>query len=89
MGSSNQFHSGVMKKLLLLALKPSLAQIKHLWVDRRYEREKLIGWMREENNSELEIVSRICKKFELLPRRWIVKPSFDWLNRSDLLSKDN
>jgi putative transposase len=36
----------------------------------------------------MEVISRIGKAFETLPKRWIVERTLGWLNRFRRLSKD-
>jgi putative transposase len=36
----------------------------------------------------VEVIERIAKTFEILPKRWIVERTFGWLNRYRRLSKD-
>jgi putative transposase len=36
----------------------------------------------------VEVIERISKTFERLPKRWIVERTFGWLNRFRRLSKD-
>ncbi|MGB7922589.1 MAG: transposase, partial [Pyrinomonadaceae bacterium] len=54
---------------------------------------ELIEWvrhLRERRQVKLEIVRRsdATKGFVVLPKRWIVKRTFGWLNRCRRLSKD-
>ena len=36
----------------------------------------------------MEVIERMSKTFERLPKRWIVERTFGWLNRFRRLSKD-
>ena len=77
-------------RCLLAGLKPFVPRLKKIWVDGAYAGEKLAGWLEEQGGWELQIVERgrEAKRFEVLPRRWIVERTFSWLIRNRRLSKD-
>ncbi len=51
-----------------------LVRILHEWYNRFVKR--------------VEVIERIAKTFEILPKRWLVERTFGWLNRYRRLSKD-
>ena len=53
-------------------------------------RGKLIAWVKENLNMQLEIVKRNddVKGFEVLPWRWIVERTLAWISRNRRMSKD-
>ena len=76
-------------KLLLPCLFDRFSRFRLIWADGGYT-GSLIGWVKEQLEWILEIVSRPTetKGFFLLPRRWVVERTFAWLNRHRRLSKD-
>ena len=66
----------------------SRCRLKKIWADGAYQDYclrvlKLLGWI-------LEIVPRNkqAKGFQVLPKRWIVEPTFGWLGRYRRLARD-
>ncbi|WP_237225481.1 transposase, partial [Rubinisphaera sp. JC750] len=45
-------------------------------------------WVRQTLGIQIEIVRKIARGFEVLPKRWIVERTFAWLNHDRRLSKD-
>ncbi len=80
--------------LLFLRIKKSKFsrgyRLKLIWADGGY-RGELIGWIRQHFGWTLEIVERPPEQvgFHVLPKRWIVEPTFAWLNRHRRLSKNH
>ena len=70
--------------------KEKLRQLKVIWVDQGYSGEKFAEAVRQVCGEEVkvEVIERISKTFEPLPKRWIVERTFGWLNRFRRLSKD-
>jgi putative transposase len=62
-------------------------RIQKIWADQAYT-GSLVGWLWDQFNILLEIVSRIPEQqgFEVLPKRWIVERTFAWLCRYRRLS---
>lgn len=75
-------------RLLLRNLPGHCKKLRKLWVDGGY-RGQLVAWVAEHFKFSLMVVLRPkeCKKFVLLPRRWVVERTFGWLNHSRRLSK--
>jgi transposase len=72
------------------ALKPFVPRLKKIWADGAYTGEKLVGWLEEQGEWELQIVERSAdtEGFAVLPHRWIVERTLGWLMRNRRLSKD-
>jgi putative transposase len=67
-----------------------LSKLQVIWVDQGYSGENfalavqhLLG-----EQVQVEVIERVSKTFERLPKRWIVERTFGWLNRFRRLSKD-
>ena len=75
---------------LLAGLKPFVPRLKKIWADGAYTGEKLVGWLEEQGEWELQIVERSAdtEGFAVLPHRWIVERTLGWLMRNRRLSKD-
>jgi transposase len=75
---------------LLGGLKPFVPRLKKIWADGAYTGEKLVGWLEEQGEWELQIVERSAdtEGFAVLPHRWIVERTLGWLMRNRRLSKD-
>ena len=71
-------------------LKPFVPRLKKIWADGAYTGEKLVGWLEEQGEWELQIVERSAdtEGFAVLPHRWIVERTLGWLMRNRRLSKD-
>ncbi len=66
--------------------KGARARLKLIWA----YGGQLIGWVKEQLRSVLEIVRRRddAVGFEVLPRRWVVERTLAWISRCRRLSKD-
>ena len=64
-------------------------RLQKIWADGGY-RGQLIAWVKTALGWGLEIVEKLGDQvgFQVLPKRWIVEPTFAWLNRQCRLSKD-
>ncbi len=64
--------------------------IEPIWADGGYRADRLQTTFKALGHCKLQIVSRDpnTKGFKVLPRRWVVEPTFAWLGRSRRLSKD-
>ena len=64
--------------------------VRKLFADGGYAGEKLTTAVAHIEALAIEIVKRSdqAKGFVILPRRWIVERTFDWLNRCRRLAKD-
>ena len=67
-----------------------LSNLQVIWVDQGYSGtnfaravQQLLG-----EQVRVEVIERISKTFERLPKRWLVERTFGWLNRFRRLSKD-
>lgn len=79
--------------LVLDQLDESWNPLQLIWADAGYAGDKLAGWMAQrfgQRPLRLEIVRRsdALKRFQVLPRRWVVERTFGWLNNFRRLSKD-
>ena len=73
-------------KLVIKKLFATLNTVKLIWADGGYKGE-LIDWVKKEFNCVVEIVKKKKQKgFHVLPRRWVVEPTFAWLMRFRRLS---
>ena len=74
----------------MAGLKPFVPRLKKIWADGAYTGEKLVGWLEEQGEWELQIVERSAdtEGFAVLPHRWIVERTLGWLMRNRRLSKD-
>jgi transposase len=63
---------------------------RHVFADGGYAGEKLLTALKEHGQWQIEIVKRSdhASAFYVLPRRWVVEPTFAWLNRNRRLAKD-
>ena len=76
-------------KLVLAKLAGRFPNLRLIWADGGYA-GKLLGWVRENSDCELEIVKKPKggRGFSVLPRRWVVERTFAWLGNFRRLSKD-
>jgi putative transposase len=65
-----------------------LEQVQVVWVDAGYGGDKfaLAVWLMIQ--ARVEVMHRLSKGFEVLPKRWVVERTFGWLNWFRRLSKD-
>jgi putative transposase len=74
----------------LLSHRPGgCKKLRKIWVDGGYS-GRLVDWVAERFKFYLAVVLRPqqTRKFVLLPRRWVVERTFDWLTHSRRLSKN-
>jgi putative transposase len=70
--------------------KEKLSKLAVVWVDQGYSGENFANAVQQVcgKGVRVEVIERISKTFERLPKRWIVERTFGWLNRFRRLSKD-
>jgi putative transposase len=65
-----------------------LSKTEVVWVDQGYSGQNFARVVQQICGAKVEVIERIAKTFEILPKRWIVERTFGWLNRYRRLSKD-
>nr|AGH69806.1 transposase [Nostoc sp. 'Peltigera membranacea cyanobiont'] len=70
--------------------KEKLSKLGVIWVDQGYSGKNFTNAVKQVcgETVRVEVIERISKTFERLPKRWIVERTFGWLNRFRRLSKD-
>jgi putative transposase len=76
--------------IVLDEAKEKLSKLKVIWVDQGYSGQNFAHAVQQVcgEQVQVEVIERISKTFERLPKRWIVERTFGWLNRFRRLSKD-
>lgn len=74
-------------RMVLTEILLTQANVKQIWADQGYRGQR-IQKVAQVCQINLEIVKRHSKKFEVLPKRWIVERTFAWLGKQRRLSKD-
>jgi putative transposase len=76
--------------IVLDEAQEKLSQLKVIWVDQGYSGQNFANAVQQVcgEQVQVEVIERISKTFEPLPKRWIVERTFGWLNRFRRLSKD-
>lgn len=64
-------------------------RVKKVWADEAYAGE-LIPWLHDLLGWTLEIIKKLAgqKGFQVLPKRWVVEPTFAWISRNRRLARD-
>ena len=75
---------------LLDCAQKSWPTLTHIFADSGYGGPQLASIIQDIGTVALEIVKRprAAKRFDVLPRRWVVERTFAWLGRSRRLAKD-
>ena len=75
---------------VLASIRHSFPWLRHIFADGGYAGDKLRSAVAKIGIWSLEIIKRsdTAKGFKLLPRRWVVERTSDWLNRNRRLAKD-
>ena len=75
---------------VLKAVAVRFPMLRHIFADGGYAGPKLRDALKAIGRWTVETVKRsdIAGGFEVLPRRWVVEPTFAWLGRCRRLSKD-
>ena len=74
--------------MVALEHQEELDDTEVLWADSGYSGQNFARVIRQICGAEVEIIKRVTKAFEILPKRWVVERTFGWLNRYRRLSKD-
>ena len=85
-GDMHDGEAGIRLLLMILGLFPRLRLI---WADGSY-RGKFFDWVQTVLHWQVDITlpNANVKRFQLVPRRWVVERTFSWLSHSRRLSKD-
>jgi len=73
--------------LLISRLMAVCGTLQLIWVDGGYK-AGCIAWAKWMFGITLEVVQKVAKGFQVLPKRWIVERTFAWLNMNRRLVKD-
>ncbi len=93
-GASVWEKQGAKQLLGYIKLVPCLRElsgcIRVVWVDGGYRGEDLLKYVEKLWHWTWQVVQRTDdeKGFKILPRRWVVEPTFAWLLNARRLSKD-
>jgi len=68
--------------------REELSSTEVIWVDKGYCGKVFAQVVQQICGASVEVIQRITKAFEIMPKRWIVERTFGWLNRYRRLSKD-
>jgi putative transposase len=79
------FIFGVM--MVLIGTRYSSPWLRHVFADGGYAGDKLKTGLTEAGDWTAEVIKRsgLVKGFVVLPRRWVVKHTFVWLNQTGAL----
>lgn len=80
-------------KQVLLKVKQmgtTMSRLHTIWVDAGFDGNPFMQWVMDFCRWIVQVVLRPkeCKKFVLLPKRWVVERTFGWLNWCRRLNKD-
>jgi putative transposase len=69
---------------VLKAIRHAFPWLRHVFADGGYAGSKLRAAFKRVGDRTIEIVKRsdTAKGFEVIPRRWVLKRTFAWLNRN-------
>lgn len=69
--------------VVLEEAKEKLSKLEVLWVDQGYSGKNFANAVEQVcgDKVRVEVIERTAKRFEQLPKRWIVERTFGWLNR--------
>ena len=73
----------------LAETKPELLEkVELMWVDGGYSGERFALGIWLMIQAKVEVIKRVGKEFQVLPKRWIVERTFGWFNWYRRLSKE-
>jgi len=77
-------------KLVLEHVQHRHPRLRLIWADAGYNVKWFLEWVTTVRDWMVEIVKRPddCKRFVLLPRRWVVERTFGWFTHYRVLSED-
>ena len=72
---------------VLSMLRDKVKKLTKVYPESAYKRNHLPRFIRKTLGIQIEILRKIAKQFEVLPKRWIVERTIAWLNHDRRLSK--
>jgi putative transposase len=75
---------------VLASIRSRWPWLRHVFADGGYAGDKLCDALQGKGDWTIEIIKRSDTEqgFEVLPGRWVVERTFEWLNRNRRLAKD-
>jgi putative transposase len=78
-------------QLLTTYFRGGVKRLRKLWVDDGYSGAPLRNWVRalkKTHKIDLDVSGRMGPGFKVVAKRWVVEPTFKWLNLRRRFSKD-
>ncbi len=74
--------------VLMMEALPQIPNLELLWVDQGYSGSHFAQAIATLTQARVEVMKRLGKGFEILPRRWVVERTFAWLVQNRRLVVD-